>query len=139
VDLGRQLFSDNQLSGNGRRSCASCHKPQKAYADNLPKSSSIDGRSVIFRNTPTVLYAALQPVQFADGRLSFLEDQARAVIENHSEMKGDLKKIATTTFGRYSLAAQGKKSIWKNSPAGKRHHQSTGCIYPFAGAVYVAV
>jgi cytochrome c peroxidase len=93
IELGRKLFSDNRLSGTGARSCASCHSPQKAYTDGLAKNISIDGKQTILRNTPTILYASLQPIQFADGRLSFLEDQAKEVIENHSEMKGDLKKI----------------------------------------------
>ncbi len=113
VQFGRQLFADGRLSGNGRRSCASCHQPQKAYTDNLPKNSSIDGRSVIFRNTPTVLYAALQPVQFADGRLSFLEDQAKAVIENHSEMKGDLKTIAAALSADTAWQQRAKKAFGK--------------------------
>lgn len=116
MQLGRQLFFDKRLSGTGARSCATCHQPQKGYANNLPKNSSIDGKSVIFRNTPTILYAALQPVQFADGRLSFLEDQAKAVIENHSEMKGDLKKIARqltadNAYKRMAANAFGKDTV----------------------------
>ena len=116
--LGRRLFFDTRLSGNGSRSCASCHQPQNGYADNRSKSSSVDGRTVIFRNTPTILYAALQPVQFADSRLSFLEDQAKAVIENHSEMKGDLEKIARElsedpVYQKEALKAVGKNNLTK--------------------------
>ena len=114
LQLGQRLFADKRLSGNGSRSCASCHQPQKGYADNLPKNSSIDGRTVIFRNTPTILYAALQPVQFADGRLSFLEDQAKAVIENHSEMKGDLKKIAGQLSADSTYQSEARKVFGKN-------------------------
>jgi cytochrome c peroxidase len=99
IEIGRKLFSDTRLSQNNQRSCASCHQPQKAYTDGIAKNASLDGKERIFRNTPTILYASLQPLQFADGRLSFLEDQARAVIENHSEMKGDLKKIVVQLSG----------------------------------------
>ncbi len=60
---------------------------QYGYADNISKNVSVDGNKKLFRNTPTLLYAALQPVLFADGRLNFLEDQAKTVIEDHSEMK----------------------------------------------------
>lgn len=116
IELGRKLFSEKRLSGTGARSCASCHSPQKAYTDGLAKNVSIDGKQTILRNTPTILYASLQPVQFADGRLSFLEDQAKAVIENHSEMKGDLKKIVQqlsndTSYQRLAQNAFGKKNI----------------------------
>jgi len=33
AELGRLLFFDPWLSGNGRRSCASCHQPRRAYTD----------------------------------------------------------------------------------------------------------
>ena len=110
IETGRRLFSDQRLSGNGLRSCASCHQPKKGYADNRAKNTTIDGTETIFRNTPTILYASLQPLQFADGRVSFLEDQAKNVIENHSEMQGDLKTISRllakdTTYQRLSEQA----------------------------------
>ncbi len=33
VDLGRHLFYDRRLSGNGTQSCASCHQQDKAFTD----------------------------------------------------------------------------------------------------------
>lgn len=33
VELGRHLFYDKRLSGNGSQSCASCHKQERAFAD----------------------------------------------------------------------------------------------------------
>lgn len=33
VELGRRLFYDKRLSGNGTYSCASCHDPQKGFTD----------------------------------------------------------------------------------------------------------
>lgn len=33
VDLGRHLFYDRRLSGNGTQSCASCHHQDKAFTD----------------------------------------------------------------------------------------------------------
>lgn len=33
VELGRALFFDTQLSGNGTQACASCHQPEKAFTD----------------------------------------------------------------------------------------------------------
>lgn len=33
VELGRFLFYDKRLSGNGRQSCASCHRPELAFTD----------------------------------------------------------------------------------------------------------
>ena len=38
VALGKKLFFDKKLSGDGTQSCASCHHPQKAFTDNLQLS-----------------------------------------------------------------------------------------------------
>ncbi len=36
VELGRQLFYDKRLSGNGTQACASCHHQDKAFTDGKP-------------------------------------------------------------------------------------------------------
>ena len=89
-NLGKALFYEPLLSGNNIRTCASCHQPDKGFTDGLPKNKSFDGSRIIMRNTPSILFAALQPAQFADTRVMFLEDQAKQVIENPEEMHGDL-------------------------------------------------
>ncbi|PSL48929.1 cytochrome c peroxidase [Chitinophaga niastensis] len=90
--LGRYLFFDPALSGNGKRACASCHQPGKAFADSFMKSPAINGRSVIHRNTVTMLNAALQPALFYDGRVTYLEDQITDVLSNADEMHGSIAK-----------------------------------------------
>ena len=37
-DLGRLLFYDKRLSGDGSTSCATCHDPNNAFADGKPLS-----------------------------------------------------------------------------------------------------
>jgi cytochrome c peroxidase len=49
---------------------------------------------MIQRNTPTLANIAFQRVFFADSRVSYLEDQAIAVISNENEMHGSLEKSA---------------------------------------------
>ena len=88
--LGILLFFDPVLSGNGNRSCASCHQPDKAFTDGLIKNMALSGNKLVKRNTPTVLNAGLQASLFYDSRVSFLEDQATAVITNADEMHGSL-------------------------------------------------
>ena len=94
VLLGKQLFNENKLSVNGTRNCASCHIETKAFTDGLTKNNSFDGTKRIKRNTPTILYAAMQPALFADTRLNYLEDQAKQVVENPDEMHGNLNNAA---------------------------------------------
>jgi cytochrome c peroxidase len=92
--LGEKLFYDPRLSGNLQRSCASCHQPHKAFTDGLTKSPSLDGRSTVNRNTPTLLNAALQSKLFYDSRANFLESQVFEVVHNKVEMGGSLHKAA---------------------------------------------
>ena len=90
VALGRKLFYDGILSGNGRRSCATCHEPSKAFTDGLATSLAANEKTSIRRNAPTLINAALQPSLFYDTRVSYLEDQAKDVISNKDEMHGSL-------------------------------------------------
>ncbi len=66
--LGRLLFFDGRLAGDGSTSCATCHDPAKGFADGLPLSEGYPG-SLYFRNTPTVINVALADTVFWDGRL----------------------------------------------------------------------
>ncbi len=43
VELGRHLFYDPQLSGNGTQSCADCHHQDKAFTDALAVSEGSTG------------------------------------------------------------------------------------------------
>ncbi len=45
VALGRHLFYDTRLSGNGRQSCGSCHQQDKAFTDGLARSIGSTGES----------------------------------------------------------------------------------------------
>lgn len=44
VTLGRFLFYDKNLSGNGKQSCASCHQQDRAFAEMIPASIGSTGQ-----------------------------------------------------------------------------------------------
>ncbi|GGG48060.1 cytochrome-c peroxidase [Hymenobacter glacieicola] len=92
--LGEALFQEPVLSGRSGRSCASCHVPTQAYADGLRVNRSLLASAELERNTPTLLNAALQPDQFYDSRVHFLEDQVHAVVANKAEMGGQLSEAS---------------------------------------------
>ena len=89
IAQGRRLFFDSSLSGNGRKSCASCHNPAKAFTDGLRVSVGLDGHQLLDRNAPTLLYAGYQYSQFWDGRVKSLEEQIRTVLKDKREMGAD--------------------------------------------------
>jgi len=93
VRLGRYLFFDPVLSGNGKRSCASCHKPELAFSDGYPKSVANDKKSFVERNAPGLTNITYQQKFFYDGRVFQLERQVFEVVGNHFEMRGDLDEV----------------------------------------------
>lgn len=68
VELGKMLFFDRRLSGDGTTSCAVCHSPEKAWADGQPLSVGYP-TTLYFRNTPTVLNTTFKKRLYWDGRL----------------------------------------------------------------------
>lgn len=93
VKLGKRLFSDPHLSGTGKRSCASCHIPDKAFTDGLSTNTNIHSGKPLPRNTPTLLNVALQSNLFYDMRVLTLESQAHDVLTNPDEMDGSMEDI----------------------------------------------
>lgn len=84
-DLGKLLFFDPILSRDSTISCASCHKPEFAFADTARFSSGIHGLAGE-RNTPSVMNLTDRNFYFWDGRAESLEEQAIGPMENHNEM-----------------------------------------------------
>jgi cytochrome c peroxidase len=87
VRLGRWLFYDTRLSGDGQLSCGSCHRPEHAFSEPTPVSTGIHGQKGT-RKAPTFVNMAVTvyPHFFWDGRAASLEDQALGPIENPIEM-----------------------------------------------------
>jgi len=90
-ELGKLLFFDPILSSDSTISCASCHKPQFAFADSSATSRGVGGVQGL-RNTPSAMNVVLQNFFFWDGRAKSLEEQALAPIENPDEMNLSIDK-----------------------------------------------
>ncbi len=83
--LGRRLFADPILSLDRTRSCAFCHRPEKAFADTTRLSSGVRNRHVS-RNAPTLLNRAYGKAFFWDGRAATLEAGVLLPVENPDEL-----------------------------------------------------
>ncbi|MCH2213991.1 MAG: cytochrome-c peroxidase [Flavobacteriales bacterium] len=86
VLLGKTLFYDKILSVDSSLSCASCHKPEFAFADRgVALNKGVSGREVL-RNTPPLFNLAWHRRFFWDGRSETLQQQAIEVVSSHEEM-----------------------------------------------------
>ena len=77
VALGRQLFFDERLSGDGTRSCYSCHVCEKGLTDGLAKSIGSFNKQLP-RSSPTLWNIGYHKEFYWDGRSGSLEKQAMA-------------------------------------------------------------
>ena len=93
VELGERLFFETRLSRTGTMSCASCHDPEKGWADGLPTARGFAGK-VLPRATPTIVNAAYARILMWDGRAGSLEDQALGPVDSFDEMGANSDDMA---------------------------------------------
>lgn len=111
--LGEALFYDPAISGDNNMSCASCHQPDKGFADGLPKSkSNVQGKTVL-RNAPTLINAVYADRYFYDLRAFTLEQQAEHVIFNPDEFNTAYSAILKKLNGNSVYAAKFKAVFGK--------------------------
>ena len=92
AELGKQLFFDPRLSGENTISCATCHMPDKAFGDGLPRAQGAGGE-LLPRNSQTVWNVGYYKTFFWDGRAANLESQALVPIQSAVEMHQDLPAL----------------------------------------------
>ncbi|WP_291131575.1 cytochrome-c peroxidase [Flavobacterium sp. UBA7682] len=125
--LGRVLFYDNHLSINNSISCASCHKQQLAFADNVALSRGFENRltgrnsmgiqNLGFSSTKTLNRVAGMLPLFWDGRENSTANLIARPITNHVEMGiSDLDKLVEKLsslpyYKELFLAAYGSETI----------------------------
>jgi len=89
IELGKMLFFDRRLSGDGTMSCVTCHIPELGFSDgqaislNYPTTKN-------WRNSPTLINVAFSRFLFHDGRTESLEDQALFPMMSSFEMNQNL-------------------------------------------------
>lgn len=88
VELGKMLFWDSRLTGDGSTPCAACHVPAQGWGDGGEISRGYPG-SQHWRNSQTVLNAAYYNKIFWEGSVTSLEAQAPAAAEGNVAGNGD--------------------------------------------------
>lgn len=93
VYLGRKLFYDTKLSGDGSMSCATCHMQGFGFSDTARLSLGIEGLRGK-RQAMAIFNLAWHSNQFFwDGRANLLRDQALKPIEDPLEMNETLENV----------------------------------------------
>lgn len=85
IELGRRLFFDSRLSADGRVSCASCHRPERAFGGDEARSKGVHGR-MGDRNAPALVNRAYGKAFSWDGRTTSLEGQVLRPFQRADEL-----------------------------------------------------
>ena len=85
VELGRDLFTDPQLSASGKTACLTCHLPQAAWSVREARSTNDSGK-LTSRKSQTLIGIghAASPINGWDGRNPTLEAQAKSSVATGS-------------------------------------------------------
>ncbi len=91
--LGKKLFYDKRLSKSNSISCASCHKAELAFSDNVAFSDG-DNFEKGTSNAPTLINLAYNPYYTRAGGVPTLEMQVLVPIQEHNEFNHNIVDIA---------------------------------------------
>jgi cytochrome c peroxidase len=98
IDLGRYLFFDPALSGNGKVACATCHRPDHGFAEGRARSVGVAGHEVR-RNAPSLWNVGFLQKFFWDGRAHTLEEQVQGPLYGALEMGTSPQRLEATLNG----------------------------------------
>ncbi len=115
VSLGRRLFYEKRLSKDATVSCATCHAPDKGFADPRKVSEGVGGKKGA-RNAPTVLNAVFNEFQFWDGRAPSLEEQSKGPMTNPVEMAFDSHEDVVKTLRAIPEYDQQFRKVFGHDP-----------------------
>jgi cytochrome c peroxidase len=76
VSLGRYLFYDTRLSGNGSQSCATCHQQSRAFTDGRPRAIGSTGEVHPRSSMSLANVAFSSALTWANPAMTRLEEQA---------------------------------------------------------------
>lgn len=112
IALGKKLFFDTNVSKNGNMACATCHNPEKAYADGFSLGQDNMGNE-LQRNTPTLLNSIFQKSYFWDGRAETIIGQIGLVFTNEKEFDSPVHEFSNailkdTSYTKLFKEAYGK-------------------------------
>lgn len=111
VKLGRLLFYEKKLSGDGTQSCADCHKQQDAFTDTNRFSIGIAGLPGKRQAMPVFNMLWHKNEFFWDGRAHLLRDQALLPIQDPLEMNETLENVVAKLAAMELYTTQFQKAF----------------------------
>ena len=105
VELGRRLFYDTRLSGNGTYACASCHQQARAFTDGRAQAVGSTGASHARSTMALANVAYHTSFGWADADLRSLEAQMTVPMFNEHPIELGLKGREADVAARFAARA----------------------------------
>jgi cytochrome c peroxidase len=102
IALGRRLFYDRRLSGNGTFACATCHQQARAFTDGRAHAIGSTGAAHARRTMSLANVAYSVSLGWADGTLRTLEAQMAVPMFNEHPIELGLKGRETEVVARFA-------------------------------------
>lgn len=119
VELGRHLFYEKQLSGNGLQSCASCHQQELAFTDGVAMPVGSTGQ-VVNRNSMSLVNIAYNShFTWAHNGLANLEQQILIPLFNEQPVEMGLTGAQQRVLGALASDKQYQALFAKAFPEAK--------------------
>ena len=116
VELGRFLFYDRRLSGNGTQACASCHHQDKAFTDGRALSEGVT-KEQGSRSAMSLANVAYLPVlTWANPNLTALEVQALVPLFGEHPVEMGMAGREQELFARLQADARYRELFTKAFP-----------------------
>ncbi len=106
AELGRHLFYDKRLSGNGTQACSSCHLQTKAFSDGLVAATGSTG-DALRRNAMSLTNVVYNPTQtWANDVLTTLELQALVPLQGMHPIEIGITGYEQEILARFAADAK---------------------------------
>jgi cytochrome c peroxidase len=100
AELGRHLFYDMRLSGNGTESCATCHEQERAFTDGRARAVGSTGEVHPRGSMSLVNVGYAAALTWGNPTLTRLEDQALVPMFGEHPIELGLPQPGTALLGR---------------------------------------
>ncbi len=87
--LGRQLFYEIALSGDGKTSCGTCHNSYLSFAARGSHAGAFGDTSKPARMVPRLINVAYDTILTWDGHIQTLEQQVQIAVQKKGDLQGD--------------------------------------------------
>ena len=132
VELGRQLFFDTRLSGDGTISCSTCHQPEHAFTDGRARAIGIHD-NLHPRSAMSLANVAYNvTLGWDDPGLTRLEDQILIPLFNTDPPEMGVKNRENEILSRFQIDARMKELFGLAFPGDPHPISITNIVYALA-------